>query len=774
MPTDSRRSPAQLARLAITAAYTNGEPVSALERGIITRAIASAEPAVARLRAVAAAGELDADGLARHLEDELDALRDDLADSRAFSASRVERITAAIGSALRGTTGAAATRRGGSARLGAHRLTARADTVDFRDLMYVPSLVNVRTTIPLTEFMKKAGPILDQGEEGACTGFGLAAVVHYLLRNREVSDRGAVSPRMLYAMARRHDEWRGESYEGSSCRGAMKGWHKHGVCAESLWRHDPSTPDFALTAKRAADAATRSLGAYFRVNHRDLVAMHAALCDVGILYASSDVHAGWDRVGKKGEIAFSADAPVLGGHAFAIVAYDSDGFWIQNSWGEGWGRDGYARVSYRDWLKHGTDVWVARMGVPLARDAREAAVGRSFAVSSRARADATADVRPHVICLGNNGRLREEGNLATTPSDVRRIVHEDFVAASKRWSTKRLMLYAHGGLVGEDAAVQRLSEYRAPFLDAEIYPLGFVWRTDFWNTIKNILSDAIKGRRAEGVIDSTKDFLLDRFDDTLEPVARHLGGRRIWEEIKQNAMAASLSAAGGARILATEIASLSAKHKFEIHLVGHSAGSVLHAPLLDLLTRPTAEGGHGLTVESCALWAPACTIDLYEQFYQPALESGRLKHLRLFTLTDSAERDDHCAHIYNKSLLYFVAHAFERRERIPLFRPDGTPLLGMTKFAKRTKSLTSAIKRGRAVWVQSPTSGSGAGSVGASLSTEHGGFDDDPATVATTVGLLIGGAKGAAAAKKIAETYKPKSGENRIRSFRQTLDDIVR
>ena len=39
-------------------------------------------------------------------------------------------------------------------------------------------------------------------------------------------------------MARRYDEWPGEDYTGSSARGAMKGWHKHGVCAEAEWRYE--------------------------------------------------------------------------------------------------------------------------------------------------------------------------------------------------------------------------------------------------------------------------------------------------------------------------------------------------------------------------------------------------------------------------------------------------------------------------------------------------------------------------------------------------------
>src|SRR3954469_11684584 len=79
------------------------------------------------------------------------------------------------------------------------RLDAKADTLDFRDRMYEPTLIEVPTERPLEDYLKARVPILDQGQEGACTGFGLATVIHYLLRTRKVvPDRGEVSPWMLY------------------------------------------------------------------------------------------------------------------------------------------------------------------------------------------------------------------------------------------------------------------------------------------------------------------------------------------------------------------------------------------------------------------------------------------------------------------------------------------------------------------------------------------------------------------------------------------------
>src|SRR6476619_489041 len=219
-------------------------------------------------------------------------------------------------------------------------LDARPDTLDFRDRMFEATLIEVPTERPLANYLKAGVPILNQGNEGACTGFGLATVVHYLLRTRKVvPDRGEVSPWMLYEMARRYDEWPGERYEGSSARGAMKGWYKRGICSKTHWTKEDRDADRYRV--RFAEALRRPLGAYLRVNHKDVIAMHSAITEVGILYATASVHEGWDNVGGDGLIDFDAKTIALtGGHAFAIVAYDRDGFWIQNSWGPKWGHKG--------------------------------------------------------------------------------------------------------------------------------------------------------------------------------------------------------------------------------------------------------------------------------------------------------------------------------------------------------------------------------------------------------------------------------------------------
>jgi hypothetical protein len=611
-------------------------------------------------------------------------------------------------------------------------LDARRDTLDFRDQMFVPTLIEVPARIDLASYQALKVPVLDQGNEGACTGFGLATVANYLFTaGKVVASRAPVSPRMLYVMARRYDEWPGEEYSGSSARGAMKGWQKHGVASEDVWPYTlpkGKSHDGGFTLKRAHDARTRPLGAYFRLNHKDLVSMHSAIAEVGILYATADVHEGWDTVGPDGLIKYSASK--TGGHAFAIVAYDENGFWIQNSWGKKWGRDGCGCISYDDWLENANDVWVARLGAPIKLEQIDTASIAHAAGSGQSKAYSFPDLRPHIVSLGNDGALKPGGDYGTSQEDVVRIFESDIPNTIANMKCDHLLLYAHGGLVAEATAVQRIADYRAAMLKAGIYPLSFIWHTDYWTTISNILDDAFSRRRPEGVLDAAKDFMLDRLDDALEPLARTLTGKSAWSEMKENAVKASQNRNGGGALVSKLVKKLCDRFpSLKVHIVGHSAGSIFHGPLLAKLVND------GIAIESLTLWAPACTTDLFQEFYAPALSSGKVKRSAIFALTDKAEQDDNCANVYHKSLLYLVSNAFEKSERIPMFR-DGEPLLGMQKFLNTDTQVQSLIKRGKLELVFAPNDAR-LGSTKASKARHHGDFDDDEATLKSTLARIL-------------------------------------
>jgi hypothetical protein len=215
--------------------------------------------------------------------------------------------------------------------------------------------------------------------------------------------------------------------------------------------------------------------------------------------------------------------------------------------------------------------------------------------------------------------------------------------------------------------------------------------------------------------------------------------------MKENAELASTREDGGARLVAEELARLAADPALELHVVGHSAGSIFHGPLVQLLATPGTIGGgpakglkgHGLKLASTTLWAPACTMDLFRECYLPLIQAGRLGRFALFTLADKSERDDHCGHIYNKSLLYLVSHAFEARPRIPLIRPGGIPILGMEKAVEADAAVRGLFQGGVHDWIRTPNTAP-LGDATASRAAHHGDFDDDQHTVRATLARILG------------------------------------
>ncbi|PZP28767.1 MAG: peptidase C1 [Roseateles depolymerans] len=622
------------------------------------------------------------------------------------------------------------------------RLDARPDRLDLRDLPYRPPLRSLPPRWPLDADLKKllpayvkAGRILDQGTEGACTGFGLACVTNYLywLRHLELGTRKApalVSPRMFYELARLYDEWPGQDYEGSSCRGALKGWHKHGVCSAELWPYADSKGRFVRpSAGWDADAPGRPLGVYYRVDRQSVVDMQAAIREIGAVYVSAEVHDGWS-VPASGLPASHDQLPRIaaqpdktGGHAFALVGYNERGFVVQNSWGTGWGASGFAVLGYEDWVSNGSDAWAVALGVPqdlsdlhptAARKGRAAA--RTPAVAGGFRAAAgqglasvaptlgqsdnprddpwpvthdflhkpyqplrTAEAYAHTLVSGNDGQLMAT-DFTRARSDRIGLAREVLIERPLAWAgsakTLKLALYAHGGLNAEIESVQRIRVLAPYFLANGIYPVFFTWKTGPGETLLDMLDD-LKRRvigggddRAEGWLDKLREAAAEAKDRAIEAVGRQFA-RGIWSEMRENA-------AGGARpdhvldvaaaLLRQLRLQLAGKgRQLELHLVGHSAGSILLGHLLGRLG-----GADTLPVRSCELYAAACSSGFAVQHYGGAQQAGvlQLQDLRLHVLTDANERADGLPtaerDIYGKSLLYLVSRALDDVRKQPL------------------------------------------------------------------------------------------------------------
>jgi hypothetical protein len=157
---------------------------------------------------------------------------------------------------------------------------------------------------------------LDQGDDGACVGFGWAHEVN--------ADPAVPSPPLgyldamgIYFAAQLVDEWPGEDYEGTSVLAGAKVVQRRGYMAEYRWAF--GLGDALLAISQLGPVV---LG----------VNWYESMMDVN--------DAGWLRV----------YGGVAGGHALLARGVDvaERSVLLHNSWGESWGVGGTAKLSWDD------------------------------------------------------------------------------------------------------------------------------------------------------------------------------------------------------------------------------------------------------------------------------------------------------------------------------------------------------------------------------------------------------------------------------------------
>ena len=642
----------------------------------------------------------------------------------------------------------------------------------------------------VSTFWKDYGAlVLDQGQEGACTGFGLACLINYLRFSRALAEHASapngkkfsldsvppVSPRMLYELARRYDEFEGVDYEGSSCRGALKGWHKHGVCGDADWPYRALVPANTAWAAKALEV---TLGVYYRVERKNVVDMQAAIAQVGAIFVSASVHAGWDLkapASRKGKAAVPSheNLPVIafergksattGAHAFALVGYNRVGFVVQNSWGPSWGTGGFAVLTYADWQENGMDAWAATLGVPgvvnnaAAIPGGVAKEGLAGGTSSLAAPPDDPGVRHSLVldrgmpCKTSTGDLLQEQSLGAIGTEWPLAQFQEWQRTHPN-EPARLVLYAHGGLNSEDEGVTRAREMTSAFIANRIYPIFLVWKTGPLETLKNIL-------RGKGAIEPqvAGGFFSDKISDPLlENTVGPTLGRAAWNDMKHSAEVAA-SDNGGLTQLANALQSLLTHvPTLEVHLIGHSAGSLLLGPLIPVLQK------RRLKVKAAHLFAPACTLEFALKHWLPhvghATGPAPKVPLRVSALTNTLEEEDNTIGVYRKSLLYFVARGIEEARPAPLlgmhgawdrdqvfdapngWKGDAQTLQTLNDFARVRESLGRALELNLVSTRQiaQKTTATGTADFSEEARASHGGFDGDAILVLSTLARIRG------------------------------------
>ena len=617
------------------------------------------------------------------------------------------------------------------------------DIPDERDWIYTPSLdlLEYPTRVP-----PKSPTILDQGSEGACTGFALAAVINQLCaeRHRKAIERAeelddqftgtpiTVSARMLFFLAKQHDEWRGEDYDWSSLKGAILGWRSMGVCEENLWKNSRRN-ETMVEIDQARNARSQTIGAFYRLKPQ-IEHFHTALNETGALVVSAKTHRGWNKA-SSGKIPYKGNEPNEGGHAFAIVGYNEQGFWIQNSWDTRWGKKGLALWSYDDWNDNVMDAWVVQLAYPtptiFGKEPRSAILRGGMSE----RADKTKPLRINIVghfVHIDDGKFHEKGDYFSSKHDTQQTAK--LVANSDNYD--HLLIYAHGGLNSPTDSARRIFAMKDTFKRNRIYPYHIMYDVGIGETIKDTLNSKFNpfAQRTQGwwndLADGINDWigekyeaLKDKPDQLLENLVRK-PVTPLWEEMKLDAERAfkNSTSAGTETVRMFWDAFQKATRPNgnpKIHLIGHSTGAIVLAHFL----RMTRKRNIGLPISSVSLLAPACTIDLFKDEYLPHAKSNakgaRIDMINIYCMTDELERDDTVEKLYRKSLLYMISNALERvREK---------PILGMQKFRDK---LPAQLPRTTFIYPQ--------GRRPRTNSKSHGGFDNDPTTMNDILKTILG------------------------------------
>lgn len=357
------------------------------------------------------------------------------------------------------------------------------DPPDFRDHIYRPTLRTVRAeVIPATENLP---PVFDQSGEASCVGFALANAINIDLMRAGRTRRA--SPRMLYEMARLHDEFAFDDVSGSSLRGAIKGFYHNGVCSETVAPYQAGQFDWRFTIAAAKDARGISLGAYYRLKP-SIPDFQSALNETGAIVVSSYIHSGWIKHGKRAITRIPLRKKRIGTHAFAIIGYDSKGFLVLNSWGEQWANfedlPGVAHWSYEDWGENIIDAWVLRMA---------SSAPKAFNITAKVERQniAQKDAKHSLLHLplprrnqllghsveAEQTRIVGSGRTGMSLDSLRETAL--YLASEKgRKKYPHLMFVFHDPFMGKDT-ISRLSGHLiAPFKAAGIYPIHILFGLD--------------------------------------------------------------------------------------------------------------------------------------------------------------------------------------------------------------------------------------------------------------------------------------------------------
>lgn len=208
-------------------------------------------------------------------------------------------------------------------------------------------------------------PVENQEDLGSCTANALAGALEFLMRKDNVTF--ADMSRLFIYYNERVIEHSVKTDSGAMIRDGIKTLVKQGACLEKSWPY--TIAKFAVKPPNACyiEALDYQILSYSRLNTLD--EMRACLGDGYPFAFGFSVYEGFEteQVAETGVVNMPGKGErMLGGHAVLAVGYDDaiQRVIVRNSWGVGWGKDGYFTMPYAYVADRNLsdDFWTIRRG----------------------------------------------------------------------------------------------------------------------------------------------------------------------------------------------------------------------------------------------------------------------------------------------------------------------------------------------------------------------------------------------------------------------------
>lgn len=196
-------------------------------------------------------------------------------------------------------------------------------------------------------------PIFDQGKIGSCTANGLAGLLGFL-------NPGSVYSRLFIYYNERRMEGTVDQDAGAEIHDGIQTLVTMGACLESLWPYNVYQFTTEPTQACYDQAKCNVITDYFHLETFEDV-LDCLASGFPVVFGIQ-VHTSFESE----EVASTGKVPqpggfdnIVGGHCMKAVGYSDTRqvIIVANSWGTGWGENGYCEIPYEYFRDEANDMW---------------------------------------------------------------------------------------------------------------------------------------------------------------------------------------------------------------------------------------------------------------------------------------------------------------------------------------------------------------------------------------------------------------------------------